>query len=78
MKMLRESRCNMLSALAFYEDERSSQSTATGDGATILREAAARMDCWTFADFMDFAERYADYVCLFEKRSDYGNAGQGR
>jgi hypothetical protein len=33
-----------------------------------------RFDDWTQADWMDFAERYADYVCDYEKRDNYVNA----
>lgn len=61
----------MLSALEFYDTERRAKATAKDDG---IREDARNMDNWTNADYMDFAERYADYVCDFEKRNNYVDA----
>jgi hypothetical protein len=70
----------MLSALEFWEVERKqavAKAEATPRDSAEAYPAVWRMndfDHWTLPDYMDFAERYADYVCNYEKRDDYQNA----
>jgi len=65
----------MLSALEFWDAARRQlQAEAEAHRNYAVIAAVRNMDHWTQADYMDFAERYADYVCDFEKRNHYVNA----
>jgi hypothetical protein len=74
----------MLSALEFWNVERKNafeqaenviaQHGVNSVEAYPVAFKLQNFDHWSQADWMDFAERYADYVCTFEKRDDYQNA----